>query len=192
MYTKTELVSFCRETRFPRVRTLPNGRGSDSKSRSFNETIRAPTVREGLLHRRMAVSRRKLAIMLTFLSPSRRTWCTQTKNTAGKDGLALLSHRHCHRVAWGSVDYHAHRHRAGRALRNQHINLPQPDVPRCQPGILHISETAADRYTHRRLAVQTRRPARSRHRHRARERRTRRRRPVDYCGTHLPLSRSVN
>src|ERR1017187_2248751 len=58
------LASFCRETRFPRVRTLPNGRGSDSKSRSFNETIRAPTVREGLLRRRMAVSRQKLTNLI--------------------------------------------------------------------------------------------------------------------------------
>src|ERR1039457_2912877 len=72
------LASFCRETRFPRVRTLPNGRGSDSKSRSFNETIRAPTVREGLLRRRMAVSRQKLA-----------SFCRETRKLLLRHGLTI-------------------------------------------------------------------------------------------------------
>src|SRR5450759_978247 len=55
------LASFCRETRFPRVRPLPDGRGSDAKSHSINEVIRATTVREGLLRLSTAVSRQKLA-----------------------------------------------------------------------------------------------------------------------------------
>ena len=49
-----------RETRSLRKRPLPNGRGSDSKSRILNETIRAPTVREGLLRCCTVVSRQKL------------------------------------------------------------------------------------------------------------------------------------
>ena len=35
------LTSFCRETQFRRARPLPHGRGSDPKSCSVNETIRA-------------------------------------------------------------------------------------------------------------------------------------------------------
>src|ERR1017187_4589339 len=54
-------ASFCRKTRFPPARPLPDGRGSDAKSRSINEVIRAPTVREGLLRHRNVVSRQKLA-----------------------------------------------------------------------------------------------------------------------------------
>src|ERR1019366_10532413 len=40
--------------------TASYGRGSDVKSCSFNHAIGAPTVREGLLRRRTAVSRQKL------------------------------------------------------------------------------------------------------------------------------------
>jgi hypothetical protein len=47
--TGTCVVSFCRETRSSHVRPLPNGRGSDKKSRCVNETIRAATVRERCL-----------------------------------------------------------------------------------------------------------------------------------------------
>src|ERR1019366_5709390 len=56
------LTNFCRKTRSPRVRPFPYGRGSDAKSRSINEVIRAPTVREGLLRLNTAVSRQKLTI----------------------------------------------------------------------------------------------------------------------------------
>src|SRR5450759_5053374 len=54
------LFSFCRETRSPRVRPLPNGRGSAAESRSVNAGLRATTVREWLLLRRTAVSRLNL------------------------------------------------------------------------------------------------------------------------------------
>src|ERR1019366_3374345 len=57
--SRIPLVSFCRETRAPRARPLPHGRGSDGKSRIINDAIRAPTVREGLLHSRTPVSRQK-------------------------------------------------------------------------------------------------------------------------------------
>src|ERR1017187_9431693 len=57
---RRELISFCRETRSLSERPLPNGRGSDAKSRTVNDAIGAPTVREGLLRRRTAVSRQKL------------------------------------------------------------------------------------------------------------------------------------
>jgi glutamine synthetase len=40
---ESSLSHGCRETRSSRVRPLPNGRGSDKKSRSVNETIRAAT-----------------------------------------------------------------------------------------------------------------------------------------------------
>src|ERR1035438_9991895 len=55
------LATFCRETRSPRVKPLPDGRGSDQKSRVVNEAIRATTVREWLLLRHTAFSRQKLA-----------------------------------------------------------------------------------------------------------------------------------
>jgi hypothetical protein len=54
------LNSLCREIRSLRLRPLPNGRGSDRKSRIIKDAIGAPTVREGLLRRRTAVSRQKL------------------------------------------------------------------------------------------------------------------------------------
>src|ERR1019366_7813218 len=58
--------SFCRETRSPRVRTLPDGRGSDAKSCTIkksctiNETNRSPDPQGGGLLRRTPVSRQKL------------------------------------------------------------------------------------------------------------------------------------
>src|ERR1035438_7165253 len=39
---------------------VTDGRGSDAKSRSINEVIRAPTVGEGLLRHRKVVLRQKL------------------------------------------------------------------------------------------------------------------------------------
>jgi hypothetical protein len=73
---RRSLASFCRETRSLCERPLPNRRGSDAKSRSFNDAIGAPTVREGLLRRRTAVSRQKLAKLVarpdTRTSPDHR------------------------------------------------------------------------------------------------------------------------
>src|ERR1035441_5920839 len=51
---------------------LRYGRGSDRKSRSVNETIRATTVREWLLRRRTTVSRQKLASVVSTKWMDRR------------------------------------------------------------------------------------------------------------------------
>src|ERR1035438_7368341 len=55
-----------RQTGSPRVKPLPNGRGSDAMFQSVHEAVGATTVREWLLFRRTAILRQLLALFVLF------------------------------------------------------------------------------------------------------------------------------